>query len=148
MIKEDNNGYVVLPHQKDGYELLENKKTLVYIVVFHPDDLSGKYILSNIKLSDIEDIYLGDDISGFVGFSELEANRYFNSSSISLTGAVCIGWSDNSYISLVDNKPWIASFRDLTYEGRKLYYSMKKLHNQKEVRILTFSELFTEDLQD
>ena len=143
MIKEDNNGFVVLPSQRDGYELTLGRKTFVFIVVFHPDDISNKYILSNIKFSDMKDLYIGDDISGFVGFDEIEANRYFDSSSISLTGAICVGWSDNTFISLNDSRPWVATFRDLSYEGRKLYYSMKKLHNQKEVRILTFSELFS-----
>lgn len=146
MIREDNNGYVVFPSLHDGYRPFKNKKTMVYIVVFHPDDINNKYVLSNLKLTDIEDIYIGDDITGFIGFDEIESNRYFNSSSITMTGAICIGWLNDTHVSVNDDIPWIATFRDLSYEGRKLYYSMKKLHNQKEVRILTFSEIFSEDL--
>ena len=52
-----------------------------------------------------------------------------------------MGWSEFSY-ELKDNIGfWSASFRDLTNEGRKLYYSIKKLHNNKEVRILTFNNI-------
>jgi hypothetical protein len=58
--------------------------------------------------------------------------------SIPLTTSICMGWSEFSY-ELKDNIGfWSASFRDLTNEGKKLYYSIKKLHNNKEVRILTF----------
>jgi hypothetical protein len=146
MIKEDNNGYVVFPSQKDEFNIIKGIETLIYIVVFHPDDILGKYVLSNIKIEDIEDYYLGNDIRGFVGLYPLEEKD--NIISIPLTCAVCIGWSDNTYIHESENKPWVASFRDLSYEGRKLYYSMKKLHNQKEVRILTFSKIFTEGLQN
>jgi hypothetical protein len=63
------------------------------------------------------------------------------SKSIPFTTAICLGWSDYSY-EIKDNiGNWTASFRDLTYEGRKLYYSIKKLHNNKEVRILTFNNI-------
>ena len=40
-----------------------------------------------------------------------------------------------------DGNDWICTFRDLTNEGQKLYYSIKKLHNNKEVRILTFNNI-------
>jgi hypothetical protein len=52
-----------------------------------------------------------------------------------------MGWSEHTFDIKDDLGFWSASFRDLTNEGRKLYYSIKKLHNNKEVRILTFSNI-------
>ena len=57
-----------------------------------------------------------------------------------MTSAICIGWNENSY-EFKDGTQWVCSFRDLTHEGQKLYYSIKKLHNNKEVRILTFNNI-------
>jgi hypothetical protein len=61
--------------------------------------------------------------------------------SIPMTTCICIGWSEHTFDIKDDLGFWSASFRDLTNEGRKLYYSIKKLHNNKEVRILTFSNI-------
>ena len=74
-------------------------------------------------------------------------SRYFPNtdgdvqSSIPLTTCICMGWSDYTFDVKDDLGFWNASFRDLTNEGRKLYYSIKKLHNNKEVRILTFNNI-------
>ena len=59
--------------------------------------------------------------------------------SINLISVVCVGWSNQSFEYRNDIKFWNATFRDLTPEGKNLYYSIKKLHNNKEVRILTFN---------
>ena len=61
-------------------------------------------------------------------------------SSIPLTTCICLGWDDFTY-EYVEELQWVCTFRDLTSEGRKLYYSIKKLHNNKEVRILTFNNI-------
>ena len=58
-----------------------------------------------------------------------------------MTTCICMGWSDYTFDVKDDLGFWNASFRDLTNEGRKLYYSIKKLHNNKEVRILTFNNI-------
>jgi len=49
-----------------------------------------------------------------------------------------INWMNDK---IQDGYSWKATYRDLTEEGKKLYYSMKKLHNNKEVRILTFNNI-------
>ena len=54
---------------------------------------------------------------------------------------VCIGWHNQTFQYANGTKLWSASFRDLTNEGKRLYYSIKKLHNNKEVRILTFNHI-------
>jgi hypothetical protein len=61
--------------------------------------------------------------------------------SIKLISSICIGWDNKTYEHKKEGKFWIATFRDLTNEGRRLYYSIKKLHNNKEVRILTFNQI-------
>lgn len=135
MLREDNNGFITLPFDDDRYQV-NNNKTLVYIVVFHPDDLIGGYDLSKIRLHDNLKL-VGDDVLG-----HFQDKNYFekNNTSIPLSAAICVGWSEKGFVNSVDNVAWLANFRNLSYEGKKLYYSMKKLHNQKEVRILTFTE--------
>jgi hypothetical protein len=61
--------------------------------------------------------------------------------SIPMTTAICVGWSDCSYELRNEIGFWNATFDDLTNEGKKLYYSIRKLHNNKEIRILTFNNI-------
>ena len=88
---------------------------------------------------------LEDIIDEQIDNNEFE-NRYFPNKigedqiSIPLTTSICLGWSENTY-QFKDETDWVCSFRDLTHEGQKLYYSIKKLHNTKEVRILTFNNI-------
>lgn len=166
MLREDNNGFVHFPYGSKMIEKIEGVKTFIYIVAFDTDDVSGKkYILSNLRLLN-PGTFVNDDINfkqrGRVSMNiddlitskikedEYE-NIYFPNSldkdkvqkmmSIPMTTCICVGWCDDSF-EIKDNiGSWSASFRDLTNEGRKLYYSIKKLHNNKEVRILTFSNI-------
>jgi hypothetical protein len=55
--------------------------------------------------------------------------------------AVLLGWSKFSYSYQDRLDPWCCTFRELTNEGKKLYYSIKKLHNEQEVRLLTFNQI-------
>lgn len=162
MLREDNNGFIHFP--LPGKEIIrtESHKTFVYLVAFDTDDSSNKpYILSNLRLLMPGD-FISDDINirqkikskvsidDFIMTGQKENDydgMYFpnnceerKSFSIPLTSAICIGWSDYCY-EMKDSNIWSASFRDLTHEGRKLYYSIKKLHNSKEVRILTFNNI-------
>jgi hypothetical protein len=75
----------------------------------------------------------------FPNRSSLEDWR--RSSSIDLISSVCLGWSNFTYEYNSEIRFWNATFRDLTNEGRKLYYSFRKLHNNKEIRILTFNNI-------
>ena len=61
--------------------------------------------------------------------------------SINFISCICIGWADLTYETAKEGKPWVATYRDLTNEGSRLYYAIKKLHNNKEVRILTFNHI-------
>lgn len=163
MLVEDNNGYVNFPTEGKNFIKLDSGKTAIYLVAFTPNDASGKsYILSNNRLI-LPGNFVSDDvikrpvvikesiddlISNQIRQDEYDS-RYFPNirndgddiQSISLTTSICLGWSDFSWINRETCLPWSSNFRDLTNEGRKLYYSIKKLHNNKEVRILTFNNI-------
>ena len=135
-------------------------KTFIYLVAFETLDLTNvPYVLSNCRLN-LPGTLVSDDVTFRKKFkassidemveeqldnNEFE-NRYFPNingdiqSSIPLTSSICIGWSEHSY-QFKDGSDWVCTFRDLTNEGQKLYYSIKKLHNNKEVRIFTFNNI-------
>ena len=67
---------------------------------------------------------------------------YFgDSDKFKVISSILIGWSKYSYEYIDRVDPWCCTFRDLSQEGRKMYYSMKKLHNDSEIRILTFNNI-------
>jgi hypothetical protein len=160
MLKEDNSGFVIFPYEGRIFNRLETGKTYIYLVAFHPSDMTKQpYQLSKVKIVQ-PGVFVSDDVTNSNRKKDYKADfddfieeiikdnelgdRYFpvNSglNSIPMTSAVCIGWSDFTF----ETKPgeqWFATFRDLTNEGQKLYYSIKKLHNNKEVRILTFNNI-------
>lgn len=166
MLREDNNGFIYFPNENRLFTKLTTGKTFVYLVSFDEADISNKpYILSNIRLG-LPGEFVTDDItSKKVKYQNLSLNdfieegqktielesRYFPNTvkhndiervfSIPLTSCICIGWSENTFEFREDKSSWFATFKDLSHEGKKLYYSMKKLHNNKEVRILTFNNI-------
>lgn len=166
MLREDNSGFVHFPIAGKVIDRTENGKTFVYLVAFDAEDISNSaYELSNLRLVRPGDM-VADDISfrirpkvtnmsvdEFIKSNQKEQefeSIYFPNSneedsikslmSIPMTTCICLGWSEYSYELKDDLGFWSCSFRDLTNEGRKLYYSIKKLHNNKEVRILTFNK--------
>lgn len=162
MLREDNSGFVIFPIEGKLFTKLETGKTMIYLVAFDSSDISGEpYILSNTNIT-MPGNFLSDDItqrpkSKAKDLDELIKQQvkhnqydrlYFPNTienekqlSISLTSVICIGWSDWTFEYRDISAPWNCTFRDLTNEGRKLYYSIKKLHNNKEVRILTFNNI-------
>lgn len=159
---EDNTGFVHFPIPGKIIDRIDSVKTFIYLVAFDPIDMSNMaYILSNLKLN-LRGSLVSDDISvrkrnfqpgitlDEMVEEQLEINnfesRYFPNKigeiqqSVPLTSVICIGWNENSY-EFKDGTQWVCTFRDLTHEGQKLYYSIKKLHNNKEVRILTFNNI-------
>jgi len=111
--------------------------------------------MSNVKISQ-NAIFLGDDITfqaPKIGGTDLDdiiksfksndkSSQIIKSSkSTNLLSSVLIGWSNLNYTYKNDMSSWICSFRDLTNEGRRLYYSIRKLHNESEIRLLTFNKI-------
>lgn len=153
MLREDNSGFVHFPLPSKMINRLETGKTFVYLVAFDSEDVSNNaYELSNLRLI-TPGTFIADDISMRTRSknNDEQDNLYFPNSdskdefkrlmSIPMTTCICMGWSEYTFDIKEDLGLWNASFRDLTNEGRKLYYSIKKLHNNKEVRILTFSNI-------
>jgi hypothetical protein len=168
MLREDNSGFVQFPLEGKMINRLDTGKTFVYLVAFDSEDVTNNaYELSNLRLL-LSGTFIADDISMRakpktsvkMSIDELIKNKlkddeydnlYFPNSgdkddlkklmSIPFTTCICMGWSDYTFEIKEDLGFWNASFRDLSNEGRKLYYSIKKLHNNKEVRILTFNNI-------
>ena len=135
MLREDNTGFVIFPTKSSSKYIRTIGKTIVYLIAFDIEDINnGKYCLSNINLEYLSNNVVDDISKSNNGF-------YFRDGiSIPLTSSVCIGWSRNSYLP-VDETDYYVTFDNLTNEGKKLYYSFRKLHNNKELRILTFNNV-------
>lgn len=164
MLKEDNSGFVVFPIPDRNISRLDSGKTFIYLVAFDIQDMTDNpYKLSNVNLTQ-RGMFISDDVTmrpklkNTQNIDELLSNQiknnnydrvYFpriekdkNPISINFTTCICIGWSNYTYEIRSEEKIfWNANFRDLTREGRKLFYSIKKLHNNKEIRILTFNNI-------
>jgi hypothetical protein len=160
MLREDNSGFIIFPINQENIKRLDTGKTFIYLVAFDTQDLTKTpYELSNVHLTPkglfiSDDVnprpkLKNDDIEEFIS-NQLKNNQYDEiyfppneiPISINLTTCICVGWSNYTF-ELKGNDPifWHGTFRDLTHEGRKLFYSIKKLHNNKEIRILTFNNI-------
>lgn len=166
MIYKEDTGFVNFPYQSPNLKVVDSGKTLVYLVAFDMINTHSTKSDQNINLF-MPGIFVSDDVVQRPEFlktqlsidqliddqkqNDLYDSLYFphiKSSddlkrimSIPITSCVCIGWSDHTLEIKDEIKFWYASFRDLTNEGKKLYYSFKKLHSNKEVRILTFNNI-------
>ena len=166
-MREDNTGFVNFPRPTNQHIVkLDTGKTFVYIVAFDPQDVTNKaYELSNthllmpgsfvcddmtqrppiknmqISIDDLIENQVDNDQYDSMYFPNIKKEGTERLSSIPFVSCVCVGWSEYTYELKDKIGFWFASFRDLTDGGRKLYYSMKKLHNTKEVRILTFNNI-------
>ncbi len=152
------NGFVNFPINRESINKVDSGRTLVYICVFDVLNSTDKWSDSaNIHMHQAGTFVSDDVMSRPTGpecsldnIIELEAkfkqydSLYFpyedNSESIPLQASICVGWIECSFENKSDYSLWNAGFSDLTKNGREVYYLMKKLHHNKEVRILTFSE--------
>lgn len=150
MFKEDNNGFVFFPINVNRINVNFGEKTLVYLIAFEPKNITDLSNLNIILPGDfVSDDVVDRNIVNDVIKNQTIQNAYdqiyfpndseFRLHSILMISSICIGWCDNSYE--FNGMPWKATYRDLTEEGKRLYYSIKKLHNNKEVRILTFNNI-------
>lgn len=163
MFNEDNTGFVNFPHPNNHF--IQGKsvgKTIVYLVAFEPKNATSDLSHVGLELSGFysDDVVLrpdldpNQDIDALIESQKIndEYDRiYFPNSdssdesvrirSIDLISSVCIGWSNLTYSHRNKERMWVCGFRDLTGEGQRMYYGMKKLHNNKEIRLLTFNHL-------
>jgi hypothetical protein len=164
MYREDNSGFVNFPVPEKDIARIDSGKTLVYLVAFEVDQERDP--MSNINLFQ-PGIFVSDDMSTRpmpiksqesvedIIKKNLEQDFYDSlyfpkrssvddwkrNMSIDLISTVCLGWSNFTYEYNGEIRFWNANFKDLTNEGKKLYYSLRKLHNNKEIRILTFNNI-------
>lgn len=166
MLREDNNGFVNFPIENKLFVKMDIGKTMIYLVAFDSQDIANiPYTLSNtrilmpgnfvsdditqrpkvkqaqLSIDDLVDYQIRNNEYDRVYFPNDDDDDDEKPVSIPITSAICLGWNDNTFELRDTNTPWSANFRDLTHEGKKLYYSIKKLHNNKEVRILTFNNI-------
>lgn len=149
-------GFVNFPftqHQYSNVKRIDSGRTQIYLVAFGSDLECG------IELENPGN-FCGDDVSIRKIFQTtdqkidsvvkelteeegymVDSIFFRESDKVKLDACVLIGWSQFSYEHKDRLDPWCATFRDLTNEGRKLYYSLKKLHNNSEIRILTFNNI-------
>jgi hypothetical protein len=135
------------PYSKN-IKRLDTGKTYVYLVAI--DFESDAF--SKLKINPGGN-YVGDDVSPkrhidtskisieeVIQIMKTEENFEINIKD-NFVSSILLGWSNYSYQINNDIQPWICSFKELTNEGRKLYYSFKKLHYDKEVRLITFNNI-------
>jgi hypothetical protein len=147
----DNTGFVNFPNPYSrNIKQLQTGKTLIYLVAFDPVSKN----LSKISLNS-QGEFVGDDItprahidtSTLSSFDVIEILKSQNSPDeskileIPFVSCLLLGWSNFTWAINNDITPWICSFRELTEEGKKLYYSFKKLNYDKDIRILTFNKI-------
>lgn len=156
MIDYDITGFVHFPHPSlNSIQTVDSGKTMIYIVVFNSDatkesalqrlELNGKFCGDDVSPTRNKNLSNWNEVVNELKTMEIDSKSlYFKKNkknSIPLVSCVLIGWSKYTYEFSDKLNPWCCSFRDLTTEGRKLYYSLKKLHNEKEIRILTFNNI-------
>jgi len=148
----DLTGFVNFPYY-GGIKKVDCGRTQLYLVAFGGNSDCG------IELKKPGN-FCGDDVTlkkSFVTFNKqmndvikemTEEEGYMvdtiffkDSDKLKLDSCILLGWSNFSYEYTERLEPWCCTFRDLTNEGRKLYYSLKKLHNNSEIRILTFNNI-------
>lgn len=140
----DITGFVIFPNEKAlGTKISDVGETHVFLVA-----IDTKIWKSHTK-SFVGGKFSGDDLSvrasrtkSIEDLNDKTPQRIFiGGETIPLISSVMIGWSKFSYNLKSGGEDWICNFRDLTNEGKKLYYSLRKLHNESEIRILTFSKI-------
>ncbi len=140
-------GFVLFPSSREDIKVSTTSTTLVYLIAFNP--ISEE--LSNVRIS-VGGDFCGDDFSthqsrinsttkDIIDSLKKESNSllFKRGRSINLLSSSLIGWSDLSFANKSNANPWVCTFKDLTNEGKKLYYSFRKLHNESDIRLITLN---------
>ncbi len=144
----DITGFVTFPFNEFNLNTIDCGKTKVYLISFDSN--------SKINLPKFEGNLCGDDMNPIKSYNtsilnideaiscmnnEVDEDIIYLKENFKISSYILLGWSKYSYIYDDRIEPWVCSFKNLTTEGRKLYYSLKKLHNNSEIRILTFNKI-------
>lgn len=137
-----DTGFVNFPFNQQHIYMMPSGKTFCYIVSIDIESKETSFIdldfeiksndddVSPKRITDLNKMTIKDVI-------ETLKNEKSNQIELNFVSAVLIGSFNASFQMRNDTKGWNCTFGDLTPEGRKLYYSLKKLHYDKEVKIFT-----------
>jgi hypothetical protein len=145
-------GFVNFPHHAaKSIKPVDTGQTMVYLVAFSENveqmvmelPLIGSFAGDDITPKNNYQFIDNQDIIDNLKNNQITSKDYYFSEDLpfKVISAILIGWSEYTYEYVDRIEPWSCTFRELTNEGKKLYYSMKKLHNDSEIRILTFNNI-------
>lgn len=154
LIDFDLTGFVNFPHHTArSVKRVDSGKTYVYLVAFDGDvdkliqELKPVGVFCGDDVSPKSNIYspgksIDELVKDITDFQNETRKFYFDDDKpFRVISQVLLGWSKFTYEYTDRVDQWCCGFRELTNEGKKLYYSMKKLHNNSEIRILTFNNI-------
>lgn len=147
----DITGFVNFPHfSAKSIKPVDCGSTHIYMVAFNAD-------LNHIQSLPLIGNFCGDDVTPkqnlYTNSKSIEAiineltnnidiqSFFKNDKPFPVISSIFLGWSKYSYEYTDRLENWCCTFRELTNEGRKLYYSLKKLHNESEIRLFTFNNI-------
>lgn len=145
-------GFVNFPNPfAKSIKPVDTGQTMVYLVAFSDNTeqmlmelpLIGTFAGDDVTPKNNHRLVDNQDIIYNLKNNHLKSKDYYFNEDIpfKVISSILLGWSEYTYEYVDRVEPWSCTFRELTNEGKKLYYSMKKLHNDSEIRILTFNNI-------
>lgn len=140
-----DTGFINFPFHQPHISFVNNGKTYCYLIAIDVEDQlpslnfnieSTSYIddVTPKKVTDTSTMSLTDAINAMKVAEPLIMD-------MNIVSAILIGSTDHIFNRRSDVNPWNCSFSDLTSSGKDLYYSMKKLHYDKEIKIITITKI-------
>ena len=138
----NDTGFVRFP-TSENIKPLDTGKSFIYLVAIDCGNTKG---LSNVNI-ETSGIYSGEDInqpngintSNYESVVKSVISQNVTEIPESFISSILLGWSNFSYYK--NGEPWLCKFTNLTDNGQRLYFAMKKLHNDKEIKLLTFNHI-------
>ncbi|CAG7581246.1 MAG: hypothetical protein SLAVMIC_00747 [uncultured marine phage] len=118
----DSNSYLMLNGSLVSDDIFKYSKNLSL----------DEFVSNQMTSNHYNDLYFPNYNDEFFDSNEIE--KYL---SIPLQAIISIGMIDTVFED-DEMSNWVAGFEDLTEKGKQLYYMIKELYHDKEVRILTF----------
>jgi len=150
--EQELTGFVNFPHiSAKSIKPVDTGKTMVYVVAFSDDvdqmvmelPLIGQFAGDDVSPKSNRHLLNEDDVINALKTSQVSSKDFYfkDEKPFQVISLILVGWSDYTYEYVDRVEPWCCTFRELTNEGKKLYYSMKKLHNDAEIIILKFNNI-------
>jgi hypothetical protein len=142
-----DTGFVNFPFNQPHISIVENGKTFCYLVALDVEydketsfvniDFPTLVAIDDISPKDqykLEDKNIDEIVDMFKSQEKMKLDD-------KLVSAILIGSIEMIFNQRNSPNPWSCTFGSLTNEGKKLYYSLKKLHYDKEIKILTLTRI-------